>query len=118
MKSLVSLLLFAGVGITACEPPTASRPTQNWTLTVSVSPTVVRAGSQFTASASAAAPASSACGIQIFYANTPYGGGSGSPTTFSVALTAVAWDTVVNFQAACAGAVATQTVTIQVLPVH
>ena len=56
-------------------------------------------------------------GISVTYANKQYaqsfGGAFGSLTE---SLTAVLGDTVVTFQANCPGAVATRSVTIQVLP--
>ena len=135
MKSLVSLILLAGVGITACEPPTAPKGTQNCRFisfdvppdcsgrldsqvsltSVSVSPTMLRAGDYFTASASAKmSNCYNVSQIVIVYGTHAY---YGNPPSLIVTVVAVPVDTVVTFYAACGfGPWPVQTVTIQVLP--
>ena len=144
MKRSTPLILLAGLSLAACNPPTAPQPQSSTPdcpfisfdipsncgsppgpppspqvgLTDTVSPGVVRAGDKFTAAASAGFYCGGqGGGISITYANKEYaqyfGGAFGSLTE---SLTAVLGDTVVTFQANCPGAVATRSVTIQVLP--
>ena len=139
MKSLVSLIVFAGLALAACNPPTAPKPTQYCTFisfdvppdcsegpsqnanaqatldSVSVSPTVVRAGDHFTASARATvAHCNSVSQITIDYANDVY---NGNPPSLTVSLTAVFGDTVLTFEAECGLVFApVKTRIIQVLP--
>ena len=146
MKPCTPLILFAGLGLAACNPLTAPQtsapqicdpiggesifgyvppcghsgppPSPQVGLTDTVSPGVVRAGDKFTAAASAGFfCGGQGGGISVTYANKQYaqsfGGAFGSLTE---SLTAVLGDTVVTFQANCPGAVATRSVTIQVLP--
>lgn len=146
MKRSISLVVLAGWGLVACNPPTAPQtsttpscrfvsfdipstcdsgggppPSPQVALIDTVSAKVVRAGDNF----AAVARAGFFCGgeggeISVTYADHQdaqyFGGGSFGSLTDT--LTAILGDTVVSFQASCPGAVTTQTVTIQVLPVQ
>lgn len=142
MKQLTLLLLLAGLGITACTPPTAPPassahdcqfisfdipsdcdnhrppPPPSVGLSDSVSPKVVRAGSPFVAFAGAGFFCGGQGGwISVTYANQSYPQFSGGAfVSLADTLTAVLGDTVVIFQASCSGASVTQSMNIQVLP--
>ena len=146
MKPCTPLILFAGLGLAACNPPTAPQtsapqicdpiggesifgyvppcghsgppPSPQVGLTDTVSPGVVRAGDKFTAAASAGFfCGGQGGGISVTYANKQYAQSFGGAFgSLTESLTAVLGDTVVTFQANCPGAVATRRVTIQVLP--
>lgn len=122
MKTLASLTLLAGLAMVACNLPTGpssvalSNQRPQVTLTsVGVSPRVVRAGSEFTASASATFYGCGGPLYSVGYANHMYPGAGGAPT-FTLTLTAVMGDTVVTFQAYCGYAsTGVESLTIQVV---
>lgn len=139
MKRLVSLTLLAGLSLVACKVPSAvdlpglscalsfdnsscdgssNKPSQVTLTSVSVSPSVVRAGGEFTASASATFANCSGLGggYSVGYANQMYPAAT-SASNFALTLTAVLGDTAVSFQAYCGSVrTAVESVTIQVLP--
>ena len=119
-------ILLAGLGLAACNPPTAPKDGQHYCrfisfdvpadcggsqgppqqpqvafTAVNVSPAVVHAGDHFTASASATFVGCLEAFIYIDYANHRYDGDPASPSSFTVSLTAVLGDTVVMFETAC-----------------